>query len=260
MTTAWEGTTASDYIIETVSLGKTFKGFRAVQDINLKVRRNSIHALIGPNGAGKTTVFNLITKFHTPTTGKILLDGRDVTSFSPAALARQGMGRSFQISSIFSSMTVLENVRISLQRKTGLSLKFWLPQQALHPLHERADELIEYVGLADYRNIQAASLSYGRKRALELATTVAMDPEVLLLDEPMAGMGYEDIEQTTDVIRRISADRTILMVEHNLSVVADLSHFITVMTRGEILAEGKYHEVAEDPRVREAYIGGANNG
>lgn len=247
---------ADDWIIEARGLSKNFGGFYAVKDLNLKVRRRSIHALIGPNGAGKTTIFNLLTKFHQPTSGQVFFNGRDVTKNSMSELANRGMVRSFQISSVFPSLTVFENVRIALQRKTGLSAKFWLPLRALNDLTRRADELIDWVGLGDWRNNEAASLPYGRKRALELATTLALDPEMLLLDEPLAGMGHEDIHGVAALIRRIAEERSVLMVEHNLSVVADLSDQITVLARGQVLAEGNYAEVSNDPRVLEAYIGG----
>lgn len=248
----------ADYIIETRDLCKNFDGFRAVSNVNLQVRRNTIHALIGPNGAGKTTVFNLLTKFLKPSSGRILFNRRDITAEEPATLACMGLVRSFQISSVFPHLTVLENVRIALQRKEGVSLKFWAPQRILYGLNARADELIDWVGLEDYRDALAGNLSYGRKRALELATTLALDPEMLLLDEPLAGMGREDIERIATLIRRIAEDRTVLMVEHNLSVVADLSDRITVLTRGQVLAEGDYTEVAANPTVREAYMGGTH--
>ncbi len=245
-----------DWIIEARDLSKSFAGFYAVRGLNLQVQRNTIHALIGPNGAGKTTIFNLLTKFHQPTSGQVLFNGNDVTRTSMAELARTGMVRSFQISSVFPSLTVFENVRIALQRKSGLSVRFWRALSALDGLTARTDELIQWVGLAEWRNIEAANLPYGRKRALELATTLALDPEMLLLDEPLAGMGHEDIDRVAELILRIAQERTILMVEHNLSVVADLSDHITVLARGQVLAEGAYDAVARNPKVLEAYIGG----
>lgn len=246
----------NDWIIQARGLSKSFSGFYAVKDLDLQVRRHTIHALIGPNGAGKTTIFNLLTKYHEPTSGQILFNGQDVTRVGMAELARMGMVRSFQISSVFPSLTVFENIRIALQRKTGNSSKFWLPLRSLDHLTARADELIEWVGLTSWRDHEAGSLPYGRKRALELATTIALDPELLLLDEPLAGMGHEDIHHIAQLIRRIAEDRTILMVEHNLSVVADLSDRITVLARGQVLAEGSYAEISNDSRVLEAYIGG----
>jgi branched-chain amino acid transport system ATP-binding protein len=246
---------ADDYIIETKGLTKEFAGFTAVSEVELKVRRGSIHALIGPNGAGKTTVFNLLTKFLEPTRGQILYEGRDVTRRRPADLAREGMVRSFQISATFPHLTVLENVRIALQRKLGTSFHFWRSETSLETLNERAAELIEAVGLAGFEDSTAAELPYGRKRALEIATTLALDPRMMLLDEPTAGMGHEDVGRVAQLIRKVAADRTVLMVEHNLSVVADLSHIITVMQRGRVLAEGSYEEVSKNPEVREAYMG-----
>jgi branched-chain amino acid transport system ATP-binding protein len=245
-------------ILETRSLTKEFKGFVAVNDVNLKVKRGSIHALIGPNGAGKTTVFNLITKFLTPTSGRILLNGVDVTDEKPSQTARRGVIRSFQISAVFPHLTVLENVRIGLQRKLGTSFHFWRSERTLGALNDRAMELLESVGLAPHASVIAVELPYGRKRALEIATTLAMDPELMLLDEPTQGMGHADVRLVADLIRRVSANRTILMVEHNLSVVADLSDVITVMQRGSVLAEGPYGEVSQDPQVLEAYVGNSH--
>jgi len=242
-------------ILVTEDLTKEFAGFVAVRDVNLRVGRGSIHALIGPNGAGKTTCFNLLTKFLTPTRGRIIFDGRDITALKPADVARLGIGRSFQISAVFPHLTVLENVRIALQRRRGNSFDFWRSKRALNVLDGRAVALIADVGLGAYANVLAVELPYGRKRALEIATTLALEPGLLLLDEPMAGMGREDIERISVLIRRVAADRTVLMVEHNLSVVADLCDRITVLTRGQVLAEGDYQAVSADPAVREAYLG-----
>ena len=246
---------ADDLILETQDLTKEFAGFVAVRGVNLKVRRHSIHALIGPNGAGKTTVFNLLTKFLRPSAGKIVYNGEDITAVKPAAIARRGMVRSFQISAVFPHLSVLHNVRVALERATGTSFYFWRKENLLEKLHGRADELIDAVGLHDFRNAIAVELPYGRKRALEIATTLALDPELMLLDEPMAGMGHEDISRISELIKRVAQNRTVLMVEHNMSVVADLSDTITVLQRGEILAEGPYAAVPENPAVIEAYMG-----
>src|SRR5262245_48855197 len=246
---------ANEYVLQTKGLTKDFRGFTAVRNVNLSVRRGTIHALIGPNGAGKTTCFNLITKFLLPTTGTILYKGRDITRASPHAVARLGLVRSFQISAVFPHLTVLENVRVALQRALGTSYHFWRSERSVEVLNSRALELLDDVGIGAYARLPAVELPYGRKRALEIATTLALDPEVLLLDEPMAGMGGEDIVRTSALIKRIATDRTVLMVEHNLSVVANLSDRITVLARGEVLAEGTYAEVSRDPRVVEAYMG-----
>jgi branched-chain amino acid transport system ATP-binding protein len=243
------------FMIETQGLTKDFKGFTAVSGVDLKVRRGSIHALIGPNGAGKTTVFNLLTKFLEPTGGRILYKGDDITRAKPADIARQGMVRSFQISAIFPHLSVLENVRIALQRKLATSFHFWRPVSSLDELNERAQELLHAVGLEGFEDTPAVELPYGRKRALEIATTLALDPEMMLLDEPTAGMGHEDVGRVAALIRQVAADRTVLMVEHNLSVVADLSDVITVLQRGRVLAEGPYDEISDNPEVREAYMG-----
>ena len=244
-----------DSILETEDLTKEFAGFIAVRGVNLRVRRGSIHALIGPNGAGKTTCFNLLTKFLAPTRGRIVFGGRDITALKPADVAQLGLGRSFQISAVFPHLTVLENVRIALQRRRGTSFDFWRSKNVLRALDDRAEALIGDVGLAPYVKALAVELPYGRKRALEIATTLALDPELLLLDEPMAGMGREDIARISALIRSVAAKRTVLMVEHNLSVVADLCDCITVLTRGQVLAEGDYKTVSADPAVREAYLG-----
>ena len=245
----------SDVILETSGLTKEFRGFVAVKDVSLTVRRGTIHALIGPNGAGKTTCFNLLTKFLTPSRGRILYNGREITHLRPADVARLGVARSFQISAVFPHLSVLENVRIALQRGRGSSFDFWRSERLLDALTPRALELLEAVGLADHAGTMAVELPYGRKRALEIATTLALDPEMMLLDEPMAGLGQEDIRRITALIRTVAKDRTVLMVEHNMSVVADLSDTITVLARGEVLAEGPYATVSTDPQVVEAYVG-----
>jgi branched-chain amino acid transport system ATP-binding protein len=246
---------SGDDILVTERLGKSFGDFAAVSDVNLRVRRGSIHALIGPNGAGKTTCFNMLTKFVSPSFGRILFNGRDITATRPADVARLGLARSFQISAIFPHLTALENVRVALQRQRGESFDFWRSKSALTPLNGRALQLLDEVGLADLSDSVAVEISYGRKRALEIATTLALDPEMLLLDEPMAGLGHEDIDRIAALIRRVSVQRTILMVEHNLQVVADLCDRITVLTRGRVLAEGDYKTVSENDEVKQAYMG-----
>ena len=246
---------STDHILETRGLTKEFKGFVAVDRVDLKVRRGQIHALIGPNGAGKTTCFNLLTKFLIPTRGQILFEGHDITNEKPAQIARRGIIRSFQISAVFPHLTVLENVRIGLQRKLGTSFHFWKSERTLDRLNARALELLEAVDLVSFADTVTVELPYGRKRALEIATTLALDPELMLLDEPTAGMGHEDVGRVVELIRKVAAGRTIMMVEHNLNVVADLSHTITVLARGAILAEGPYAEVSKNPQVLEAYVG-----
>jgi len=245
-------------ILQAEDLTKEFKGFFAVDGVNLSIKRGSIHALIGPNGAGKTTCFNLLTKFLPPTRGRITFKGQDITAMSPADIARLGMVRSFQISAVFPHLSAIENVRIALQRQRGDSFDFWRSERVLNEYNERAAELLADVGLTEFSNVQAVELPYGRKRALEIATTLALDPEMLLLDEPTAGMTPEDVERVATLIKRIGANRTILMVEHNLSVVSTISDTITVLARGKVLAEGNYETVSKDPRVVEAYIGGGH--
>ena len=249
---------SDDIILETRELTREFKGFVAVNKVNLRVRRGHIHALIGPNGAGKTTCFNLLTKFLVPTSGQILFDGHDITAEAPAHVARRGVIRSFQISAVFPHLSVLENVRVALQRKLGTSYHFWRAERTLNTLNERAIELLAAVDLDKYAGLTAVELSYGRKRALEIATTLAMDPQLMLLDEPTQGMGLEDVDRIRQLIKKVSADRTILMVEHNMSVVASIADTITVLQRGATLAEGPYEQVSKNPAVIEAYMGSAN--
>ena len=249
---------SADHILETRGLTKEFKGFVAVNKVDLRVRRGTIHALIGPNGAGKTTCFNLLTKFLTPTSGHIVFEGTDITSEKPAASARRGVVRSFQISAVFAHLTVLENVRVALQRKLGTSYHFWKTERSLSVLDAEAIELLRAVDLEAYAGIPAVELSYGRKRALEIATTLAMDPKLMLLDEPTQGMGLEDVDRIRALIKRVAASRTVLMVEHNMSVVASIADTITVLQRGATLAEGPYAEVSKNPAVIEAYMGSAD--
>jgi len=244
-----------DIILETDGLTKEFRGFVAVNNVSLSVERGHIHALIGPNGAGKTTCFNLLTKFLSPTRGKISFNGIDITGDKPAQIARRGIIRSFQISAVFPHLSVLENVRIGLQRQTGQSFHFWKSEKILSQLNDRAQNLLEQVDLGQFANEITGSLPYGRKRALEIATTLAMEPELMLLDEPTQGMGHEDVDRVTQLIKRVSVGRTILMVEHNMGVVSSIADTITVLARGAVLAEGNYAHVSRDPSVMEAYMG-----
>ncbi|MCK2149822.1 MULTISPECIES: ABC transporter ATP-binding protein [Marinobacter] len=251
---------SEQYVLETRNLVKEFKGFVAVDDVNLKIQKGHIHALIGPNGAGKTTVFNLLTKFLIPTRGQILFNGNDITSLKSAAIARKGVVRSFQISAVFPHMTALENIRVALQSFEGTSYSFWKSGASLNRLNERCMDLLEQVGLEEYANTTTVELAYGRKRALELATTLAMEPELLLLDEPTQGMGAEDVDRVVELVRKAAKGRTVLMVEHNLSVVSKLCDRITVLAQGAVLTEGDYDTVSADPRVREVYMGTDSSG
>ena len=245
----------SNVILETRNLTKEFKGFTAVSEVNLKVERGHIHALIGPNGAGKTTCFNLLTKFLVPTSGQILFNGKDITAAKPAQIARMGVIRSFQISAVFPHLSVLQNVRIGLQRQLGTSFHFWQSERALNQLNDRAMALLAEVDLTEFADTITVDMPYGRKRALEIATTLAMEPEMMLLDEPTQGMGHEDVHRVTELIKKVSAGRTILMVEHNMSVVSGICDKISVLQRGAMLAEGSYAEVSRNPQVMEAYMG-----
>jgi len=245
----------TDIILETKNLTKEFRGFTAVNGVNLQVERGHIHALIGPNGAGKTTCFNLLTKFLVPTSGQILFNSRDITTEAPAQIARQGIIRSFQISAVFPHLSVMENVRIGLQRKLGTSYHFWKSGKSLAQLNQRAMELLAEVDLTEFADTLTVDLPYGRKRALEIATTLGMEPELMLLDEPTQGMGHEDVDRVTALIKKVSAGRTILMVEHNMNVVSGICDKISVLQRGAMLAEGRYEEVSKNPLVMEAYMG-----
>lgn len=242
-------------ILRLENVSKSFFGFYAVRDFSLDVQRGTIHALIGPNGAGKTTIFNLVTKTLPPTSGRISFKGTDITKRSPSEVARLGMVRSFQISAVFSSLTALENVRIALQRFRSDGFAFWKSASVLRELDEKALSLLSDVGIESYAHTTASELPYGRRRALEIATTLALEPELLMLDEPTAGMGHEDVDRIAALIKTVARERTVLMVEHNLSIVSDLSDRITVLARGERLAEGSYDVVSKDPAVIEAYVG-----
>jgi branched-chain amino acid transport system ATP-binding protein len=245
----------TEVILETKHLTKEFKGFTAVSDVNLKIERGHIHALIGPNGAGKTTCFNLLTKFLVPSSGQILFNGRDITMSRPAQIAREGIVRSFQISAVFPHLTVLQNVRVGLQRSLGTAFHFWKSERSLSALNDRAMALLDEVDLGKFADTTTVDLPYGRKRALEIATTLGMEPELMLLDEPTQGMGHEDVHRVTELIKKVSAGRTILMVEHNMSVVSGICDKISVLQRGALLAEGTYAEVSNNPQVMEAYMG-----
>ncbi len=245
----------SDIILEARNLTKEFKGFVAVNNVNLKVQRGNIHVLIGPNGAGKTTCFNLLTKFLKPTSGQILFNGKDITHDEPATIARNGIVRSFQISAVFPHMTVLQNVRLGMQRRLGASFHFWRSESMLDQINARCMQLLAEVKLEQFADELAVNLPYGRKRALEIAATLAMEPELMLLDEPTQGMGHEDVGHVTDLIKQVSAGRTIMMVEHNMKVVSTIADTITVLSHGEVLAEGNYAEVSQNPQVMEAYMG-----
>ena len=246
---------APEFVLETRGLTKEFRGFTAVDSVDLRVRSGHIHALIGPNGAGKTTVFNLLTKFLTPTRGEILYYGKPITGMKPNEIARLGLVRSFQISAVFGHMSVRDNVRVALQQREGNSFHFWKPARCLDALNERAEQLLAEVDLLSFADTLTVELPYGRKRALELATTLALEPKVLLLDEPTQGMGHEDVDMVVGLVRRAAAGRTVVMVEHNLSVVSRLCDRLTVLARGSILAEGDYATVSANPQVREAYLG-----
>ena len=248
---------SAEFILETRGLTKEFKGFVAVNQVDLRVQRGHIHALIGPNGAGKTTVFNLLTKFLRPTAGTLLFNGIDITAEKPAQTARRGIIRSFQISATFPHLTVLENVRIGLQRGLGTSFHFWKSERTLEQLTPQAMELLETVGLTEFADLVAVELPYGRKRALEIATTLAMEPELMLLDEPTAGMGHEDVDRVMHLIKKVAANRTVLMVEHNMNVVSTIADTISVLQRGQVIAEGGYDTVSTNPLVLEAYMGSA---
>jgi len=242
-------------VLEARQVSKSFGGFHAVRNVDLKVEKGSVHALIGPNGAGKTTLFGLLTRFHSASSGSIFLDGENITGKGPADVALRGLCRSFQISSVFPGLTLRDNVRVALQHRHGSSHQFWLPSRVLSRFDDEAEQLLDRVGLAPLADRLCSEVSYGRKRALEIATTLAMQPKVLLLDEPIAGMAAGDIPMIVDLIRNVARDCTVVMVEHNLSVVERLCDRVTVLVRGEVMAEGTYREIRDNAAVRQAYIG-----
>jgi len=242
-------------LLRVENLTKQFNGFTAVDSVSLDIHQGDIHALIGPNGAGKTTFFNLLTRFLRPSSGRIFYKGQDITNLSAAAIARLGLVRSFQISATFPSLTLRENIVVALQRADGRSMWFWRSDQMLSRYCERAEALLEEVDLLPLSALQAHELAYGQKRALELATTLATNPDVLLLDEPTQGMGHEDMDGVVNLIRKAAKSRTVVMVEHNMRVVSGLCNRITVLQRGAVIADGRYAQVSSDPRVIEAYMG-----
>ena len=242
-------------MISTRELAKDFHGFRAVDGVNLDVKAGSMHALVGPNGAGKTTLFNLLTGFIQPSEGRILIDDVDVTSMAPEQIAKAGVARSFQITSLFAELSLMNHVELAIQGWSGLGMRFWRSDKRLLAYRDEAHELLRQVGLDDHATKVAGTLSYGQKRALELALALALKPKLLLLDEPTAGMGIEDVARTIDLIARIREGRTVVMVEHNMKVVGSLADRVTVLQFGQILAAGSYDEVRADPRVVTAYLG-----
>ena len=253
--TATSPTTSPAAILRTVDLTKDFRGFTAVDAVSLDVAEGTIHALVGPNGAGKTTLFNLLTGFLTPTSGQILLRGDDIAGRQPEQIAHLGVARSFQITSLFDQMTLLEHLELALASPTGLGYRFWTSRKSLGRFKKRGMELLAEVGLADRSGVTAGSLAYGQKRALEIALALANDPALLLLDEPTAGMGLEDVDRTIALVKALSAGRTVVFVDHNMHVVGSLADRVTVLQSGQVLAEGPYDQVRADERVITAYLG-----
>ncbi len=245
-------------ILETHNLTKDFAGFRAVDRVSLEIDEGKIHALVGPNGAGKTTLFNLLTGFLKPTEGRITLFGRDVTHLRPEQIAREGVARSFQITSLFEHLTVLEHVVLALQAETNIGYRFWFSERVLQRFRRPAIEFLDQVGLADFGARPVGSLPYGYKRALELAVALALEPKLLLLDEPTAGMSLEDVQRTIELVRRVHVGRTVLLVEHNMGVVSELADNVVVLQYGRVIAEGPYSQVRENPQVITAYLGQAH--
>ncbi|GAA1819471.1 ABC transporter ATP-binding protein [Actinomadura chokoriensis] len=242
-------------VLRARGLVREFRGFRAVDGVDLDIGEGTVHALVGPNGAGKTTLFNLLTGFLKPTAGSVRLGRHELAGRSPERIARLGLARSFQITSLFAELTPRQHVELALAGRTGLGWRFWRSDRALGRYSDRAAELLGQVGLGDHADIAAGALAYGRKRALELALALALDPKVLLLDEPTAGMGVEDVGRTVDLIKKVRAGRTVVLVEHNMSVVSSLADRVTVLQHGQVLVEGPYAEIRHDPRVVTAYLG-----
>ena len=241
--------------LRTTGLSKSFRGFQAVNAVDLEVHEGGVHALVGPNGAGKTTLFNLLTGFLKPSAGTITVFDQDITGLQPEQIARLGVARSFQITSLFENLTPREHVELALQGLTSQGLRFWRSEKLLGRHRTLVDDLLDQVGLADLADRPSGLLAYGQKRALEMALVLALDPKVMLLDEPTAGMGLEDVDRTIELVRRISEGRTVVFVDHNMHVVGSLANRVTVLQQGEILAEGSYDEVRNDQRVITAYLG-----
>ena len=246
-------------ILSTRDVAKVYAGFSALDGVTLDVAEGTVHAIIGPNGAGKTTFFNVLSGFAPATRGSVRFAGVEIGALDPSAIARMGMVRSFQINSVFPHLSVLDNVKIALQARTSLSRRLLASPRTTAVLDDPARTALASVGLDGERANLAVNLPYGQKRSLELAIALSQDPRVLLLDEPTAGMGVEDIDRTVELVRRIAPGRTIVLVEHNLRVVADLCDRVTVMQRGKVLVEGTYDEVRADERVVTAYLGGGHH-
>jgi branched-chain amino acid transport system ATP-binding protein len=248
----------TDTIIETTDLSRYFGGLKAVEGVNLRVNDGAIHSIIGPNGAGKTTLFNLVSGQLKPTRGRVLLRGRNITGLPLHRMAHLGIGRSFQITNVFPNLTVLENARLAAQARGGDSLKLWARAAAFRRYETAARDALQRVGLGDQAHLPAATLPHGGKRKLELAILLAADPQVLLLDEPTAGMASEQVPLLMDIIQAIRAEtgKTILLVEHNMGIVMNVSDQITVMHQGRVLAEGTPTEIRANPAVQQAYLGG----
>ncbi|WP_326564227.1 ABC transporter ATP-binding protein [Micromonospora peucetia] len=249
---------AGQALLSARGLTRDFRGFRAVDGVDVDIAAESVHALVGPNGAGKTTLFNLLTGFLRPSGGRIELAGRDITGLPPERIARLGVARSFQITSLFPQLSAREHVELALQSPSGLGWRFWRSAKLMRRYTERAGELLNMVGLAELSEAPAEALAYGRKRALELAIALALDPKVLLLDEPTAGMGLEDVDRTVELVSRVRQGRTVVLVEHNMSVVGRLADTVTVLQAGKVLVEGPYEQVRADERVITAYLGAAD--
>ncbi|RLD03682.1 MAG: ABC transporter ATP-binding protein [Chloroflexi bacterium] len=247
-----------EIIFETVNLRKEFGALVAVADVSIKVRKNSLHAIIGPNGAGKTTFFNLLSGNIEPTSGQVLFKGRDITHQPVHRTIHFGIGRSFQITNIFPNLTVFENIRLASQALGKDNFKFFRDAFSFKKYEERTQEVIERVGLANRAGTFARTLPHGDQRKLELGMILAPDPEVLLLDEPTAGMAAEQVPELIALIQEIqkAGNKTVMLVEHNMNVVMSVSDVITVMHQGQVLAEGTPAEIAANETVQTAYLGG----
>jgi branched-chain amino acid transport system ATP-binding protein len=248
----------SDPLLTAQGLGVRFGSFQAISDLDLTVGKGALHSVIGPNGAGKTTLFNALTGTRKPTRGEVCFRGLAITNVPAHRRVHLGLSRSFQLTNIFRDLSVVENISLALQAVSGREAwAFWRARDLSRVSRDRAAELAQTVGLAARFEARAGDLSHGAQRALEIAMALASDPKLLFLDEPLAGMGLDDVHRTKLLIRRLAPERTVVLIEHNMSVVLDISDTITVLAQGKKIAEGPPQQIRSDAEVKKAYLGSA---